>query len=91
MAEFIGLAIQIFFVHKIFKPLNVIKMSNKYLISAIILFVVCVLINNIPLPSIYIIILQIILGSIVYFLSLLVLKEKFVVSLINTLKGKFVK
>ena len=91
IAEFLGLAIQLYFVRKIFKVIPVIKMINKYLISALVMFIVCFTINQIPVKSIYVLIIEIFFGTATYFLSLVLLKEQFMMNILKSVNKKFVK
>ena len=91
VAELLGLAIQLYFVRKIFKVFPIVKMINKYLISALIMFGVCFAINQIPAKSIYILMIEILFGTTSYFLSLILLKEEFIVNLLKSINRRLSK
>ena len=91
VAELIGLIIEIYFIHKIFDLKKIIKSSNKYLLSSLIMFIVCLIISLLPFKAIYLLLLQISLGVFVYFIMLILLKEEFIYNFLVNLKKKVIK
>ena len=78
IAEFTVTFIQFLSIRKEFNLFNIIKFSLQYLISAIIMFVILLAIRMIPVSNILSIIIQVIVGFIVYFGLLLLLKNEFI-------------
>lgn len=91
IAEICVTGIQFVFIHKEFNVKSIFKMSINYLISAIIMFIVCVIIGKLIKNNIYSIIVQVIIGSLVYAIGLLVLKDDFTYSILNKIKEKIYK
>lgn len=85
VAEATILGVQLKYFKNQFSLLEIIKMGLKCFISGLIMyFVICLLVNFLSI-SIFNTIVEIVIGGIVYFLSLTVLKHKFFFDLVNQL------
>jgi O-antigen/teichoic acid export membrane protein len=91
IAELIVTIIQLIYVRKDLDINSIILSSKQYFISSLIMFVFCILISNFITSNIWSVIVQIIVGGIVYFSSLLVMKNKFLFELINIVLSKLKK
>ena len=85
IAECVVTSVQFFFIRKEFNILKIIKLSKNYSISALIMFVVTIIIDIIVKSNMLGIILQVVFGGIIYFVILLIEKD----NLILELKSKF--
>lgn len=85
IAEFIVTTIQLILVRKTFEFKNIMKITKPYLISSVIMFIICLIISNIIKSNFYSIIFQVIIGASVYFLILLIMKDSFLLETKNTL------
>ena len=88
VAEFTVTSVQIFFVRKDFKLSNLVRLAKNYIIASLIMFVVCLIIQNIVRKPYLSMALQFGIGGIVYITSLIVLEDKFVYEIIDRLKIK---
>ena len=88
IAEFTVTLVQLIFVRKEFDIKGILKLSIKYIISSIIMFVACKLVGLFSVNDFVSIVLQVGVGTIVYILMLLVLKDKFTFDMINEVKNK---
>lgn len=91
IAESCVTIIQFIYIKKEFKIGDILKLSIKYIISSLIMFVVCILIGIAVNKGIVTIILQIAIGGLLYGVCLLILKDEFVYSIIGKIKEKFKK
>ena len=91
IAEFTVTLVQLIFVRKEFDIKGILKLSIKYIISSIIMFVACKLVGLFSVNDFVSIVLQVGVGTIVYILMLLVLKDKFTFDMINEVKNKVFK
>lgn len=91
IAESCVTIIQFIYIKKEFKIGDILKLSIKYLISSLIMFVVCILIGMAVNKGMITIILQIAIGGLLYGICLLILKDEFVYSIIGKIKEKFKK
>lgn len=82
--------IQVFMIKKEIEILEILKLSLNYLFAGIIMSLVCKAISTIMEPSIIATILLTLVGSSVYIVVLLILKDKFVINIVNSLKLKIV-
>ena len=76
IAESISTGMQLFFVRK---DLNIRKLfsgSTKYLLAAVIMFIICELLNLLAIPSLVKIILQVMIGGISYVILMRLFKAK---------------
>ena len=88
VAEFSVTLVQIILVRNELNISKMIKLSFKYLISAFIMFIVCKLIELLPITGIILINIQVLVGVIIYILMLLILKDEFTYEIIKQLKEK---
>ena len=91
IAEFSVTLTQIIFVRKEFNIKETLKLALNYLISSVIMFIICKVVGLIPVGNLLSIILQVGAGVIVYILILLVLKDKFTYDMIKQIKDKCLK
>lgn len=88
IAELAVTSIQIYFVRNDFDFLKVFKLSKKYFISGIIMFVICLFARRILTNNLISICTQVILGCFTYFACLLFMKDDFIYEILNKVKGK---
>ena len=91
IAEFSVTAVQAYFVRKDFNLKEIVKLSKNYIISSVIMFVVCMLIKNINAGRFATLVIQVITGGITYGICMLALKDEFVYDIIEKAKNKVVK
>ena len=77
IAESCVTAIQFFFIKSDFDIKEILKMSIKYIISSIIMFICCIFIGSIIQNSMYNILIQVVSGFFIYVIVLLVLDDDF--------------
>lgn len=85
VAELTVLGVQLFYCKEQFKIMDILRLSIKNWISGIIMFIILVFMVNILSISIFNTMIEVLLGSIVYFGCLLILKDDFFISLLNQL------
>lgn len=86
-AEFIIL-ILFFFFGKEYLKINIKSSLIKYVIASSLMYLTVVLTNSSSQNMLISMLIQIIIGSIVYFIVLIALKEKFLIETMETLKNK---
>ncbi len=86
VAEICVTMMQFIFIRKRFNILEILKISIKYLIAAVIMFIGCIIIGNIIKNSLYAIIAQVVVGIGVYGIILLILKDQFVYAILKKVK-----
>lgn len=86
IAEISVTIIQFIFIRKNFNLLEILKLSIKYLIVSVIMFIVCIIIGNIIKNNLYAIIAQVIIGIGVYGVILLILKDEFIYAILRKIK-----
>ena len=91
IAEFSVTLVQIIFVRKEFNVKEILKLSLNYLISSVVMFIICKLVGFIHVSDLVSIVLQIGIGVIIYIALLLVLKDKFTYNMIKQIKEKIFK
>ena len=91
IAEFSVTLVQLIFVRKEFDIKGILNLSIKYIISSIIMFIACKLVGVIQVNDFASIVLQVGVGTIIYILMLLVLKDKFTFDIIDEVKNKVFK
>lgn len=79
-------AAQIYYVRKDIGVKELFVLTYKYLISGIIMFVVCICIKNILGENLKVMVLQVLSGIIVYFITLFILKDEYLNMLKNRVK-----
>ena len=91
-AELSVTLIQLYFIRKDFEINKILKMSKNYLIAGIIMFIICLLIDQIILSNLIGILVQTGIGVIIYFGILFILRDKYFLDTIkqgmNLLKNK---
>lgn len=88
LAEGIIMCIEIYATRKIFDYKNTLKSSTKYFISAILMFIVCSLLNLFITNQLIALIVQIVSGIIIYFSILLLMKDKFLLEMLDIVLKK---
>ena len=83
ISEFVILAIQLFYTKEVITIKDIIYSSIKYLISGIVMFIVVILLGKILTPGLISLCIKIIIGALIYCSSLLVMKDKFTIDIIN--------
>lgn len=86
IAEFCVIAIQFYLIRNEIKIINIIKLSYKYFISSIIMFIVSVFVGNYINNYLLSIITQVICSGVVYFIVLIILKDKYLMQNLKILK-----
>lgn len=77
-----------YYTRKDFNTINIIGLSKKYIIASIIMFISCMLISKNIVNNTLSVIVQGIIGAIVYFTVLLVMKDEFLISILSKVKKK---
>lgn len=88
LAEISVTAVQLYIVRKQISILDILKISKKYFIAGIVMFLVILPIGNVIQNPIMSIAVQVIVGAIAYIGILLVLKDKFIYKMINNIMTK---
>lgn len=88
LAEITVTCVQIFYTKREFKWKEIIKISKNYIISSVVMFVICLIIGNIIVNNVLSLLVQCLMGALVYGIMLLLLKDKFVFEILNKMKGK---
>ena len=91
IAEITVTVVQFIFMRKDFEIREILKASIKYLLSALLMFIVCIAIGKVIKNGLATIVAQVVIGVIAYGVCLLLLKDEFTYSLINKIKVKFIK
>lgn len=91
IAEITVVIVQIYFIRKEFDIKNIIKISKNYLISSIIMFIICTIVINFIYSNVISILIGVITGGVTYFICLLFLKDKFIIEIINKIKNVVIK
>ena len=91
LAEIVVTITQFIFVRKDINLIRIIKLSFKYILAGFVMFIICLLIKEVIKNSLICIIVQVISGIIVYVICLILLKDKFVLNIINKVKNKIKK
>ena len=87
-AELSVALIQIVMIKKEFNNLNIIKLSFRYFISGFLMFIICLIIGVFISNALLAIIVQIIIGIMMYFSMLLILKDEFTFEIIDKILKK---
>ena len=82
-----------FYIHidykvKDFDLKEIVKLSKNYIISSVIMFIVCILIKNINAGKFATLVIQVITGGITYGICMLVLKDEFVREILKKINTK---
>lgn len=88
-AEFTVICVQLYFIKEEFNIVKILKISLKYLICAICMFIVSIFIGNVFNSKVLSICMQVIIGAIIYFGMLYITKDIMIKELeTKILKGK---
>ena len=79
---------QMYYVRKDFKLKEIFKLSKNYLISSIIMFIVCLVVGKFIDNNLMATVIQVVVGGITYGICLLILKDKFIFEILNKVKNK---
>lgn len=88
IAEFSVMAIQFWFIRKKFDIKRIIKLSRNYVISGITMIPYCMYANSLFSNNFKSLLLQVIVGVIIYFGMLLLMKDKLFIYFINVIGEK---
>lgn len=90
IAEFMVSAIQIYYIKDIIEIRKVLKLSvNNVIGAAIMIVIISIMSKFIQLNGIYMLILKIIVGILIYGIILIALKDEFIIKIFNMTKEKF--
>lgn len=85
IAEVTVTGIQIYFTRKDFEWREILKLSIKYCVLSILMFIICMLFGNFIDKDLIKVVVQVIVGIVTYVLSLIIIRDEFIMSLINKL------
>ena len=88
MAEFLIMIVQLIDIRKDVNISIVVKNSGKYIISSFIMFIIVYFIGKNMNTTIYTTAIQVVIAGIIYAIMLVVLKDSFVIGIIQDLKKK---
>lgn len=88
VAELIVMLIQFIYIRKDINIKDNLLLAKNYLLSSLIMLIVCIIIDKIVIDNLIGIILQVIIGIIVYFGILFIVKDKFFIEIIEQLLAK---
>lgn len=88
LAEIAVTCVQIFYTKGEFKWRKIIKISKNYIISSVVMFAICLIIGNIIVNNILSLLIQGLIGALIYGIMLFLLKDKFIFEILNKMKGK---
>lgn len=91
IAELTVTSVQMYFVRKDFKLKEVFKLCKNYLISSLIMFIICLVIGRFIDNNLISTVVQVTAGGITYGICLLIMKDKFIFEVLNKLKNKLKK
>ncbi len=91
LAEFTVTAVQVFYTRKKFDWKIIAKLSINYLIASVLMYISCRLVGAFNISRIATIALQVICGTIVYVILLLLFKDRFLTEIINKVLKKIIK
>lgn len=91
IAEFAVTGVQFYLVRDQIKVKDVFKISYKYVVASLIMFIVSILVGRLINNNLLAILVQIGISTVVYFGLLLIMKDKFLLETINVFKSKFSK
>lgn len=83
LAEVVILGVQLLYTKDVITLKNIISSSIKYIISSIIMFIIVIIIGKVLTPGLLSLCVKVIVGSIVYIVSLLISKDQFTIDIIN--------
>lgn len=88
IAELSVTLIQMYFVRKDFNLKEIFKLAKNYLLSSIVMFIVCVFIGRSINSNLVSTIVQVIIGGLTYGICLLILKDTFIFEMLDRIKNK---
>lgn len=88
IAELTVTLVQMYFVRKNFDFKKIIGLTKNYVISSLLMFIVCLIIGRIINNNLLSVIIQCAVGGLIYGIVLLVLKDNFVYEILNKLMSK---
>lgn len=91
IAEFVVTSVQIYFVRKDINMRECISISKNYIMIGVVMFVVVMLIGLTIKNNLFSIVLQAIIGVSIYIIGLYIIKDEFLVQLLQQIKNKFQK
>lgn len=92
IAEITGVIIMLYFSKKYLKEIEFYSLKNlKYLFSGIIMGITIYIIKKLKLDNLITLLLSIPIGSIIYFISLIILKEEIIINGLAIIKNKIYK
>ena len=91
IAEFTVTGIQMYLIRNEFKFVNIIKISKKYFFASIIMLIVSIMIGLFIDNNVLSIIIQICISGVLYFVILLLIKDKLFLEGIELIKNKILK
>lgn len=86
MAEFMVTAVQAYFTRNDFNFKDILKTSKNYIISSVIMFIVCIAIRTVINNNLVSVVVQIIAGIGTYGICLIALRDKFTYDIIKKIK-----
>lgn len=88
-SELIVTCIQLYYVKDMFHIYKILRQSKNYVISALIMFIIIFISNQFTNPCTFHILLQVVFGMVIYFTTLLIMKDEFLLMLIKkVIKGE---
>lgn len=87
-AEFTVASVQYYFVRNKFSIKEIIKLSRKYIIASLIMFIISIICGVIIINNLFSIIFQVIISVVIYVILLIVMKEQLVLEGLGFLKNK---
>ena len=88
IAEFTVTAVQIYYVKNDFNVKEIIKSAKNYILSSLLMFLLCFIIGRFIQNNKVSIIAQVLVGAITYVSCLLILKDRFIFEFLNRVKDK---
>lgn len=88
VAEFVVVAIQFYFIKKDFNLFKILKLSLKYFISSVIMFLVCLVIRRFINENIISLVTQCIVGGVIYICSLIIMKDNLIYESLNKMRNE---
>ena len=91
IAECIVTGIQLYFIRNDIEIKKIMAKLKNYIIIGLIMFIVCILIGNTIKNNLYSIIMQVLMGGIIYCTGLYIIKDRFFVYVIEKVKNIIAK
>lgn len=88
VAEFVVVAIQFYFIKKDFNLFKILKLSLKYFISSVIMFLVCLVIRRFINENIISLVTQCLVGGVIYICSLIIMKDNLIYESLNKMRNE---